>query len=263
MVSRELKSYIIRQLQTHSLEEIKNELTRIGWQEKDIQKTFDNIFKPISAIKIFFIVLLVFILLGAAYSYFFIISPVFVPKPELIKPEIEIPKAKSEILSPPNILEKTELFKSEHIKFLLNELGIYKLHNSPTGDPPRINFVISDIKKVYAIEVNNGEINVTEGAVSSPDIEIESNQNSLISIYEANETKKVVLDYYNKGLIKIDVVADVATLALKGYKSLYDYFGITGAASRNINLEKKDYLLAAAILLIVVLIFLTKFYSEK
>jgi len=232
MTSKELRDYIRKNLKNYSFDMIKGNLMATGFAEKEIDHAFKKITHPAGAFKIFSMFFLCLLLFGSMYAYFFVISPVFVQKPILEKTPLNInAPALSSLPSPVN----QTLIKSGHIIFLLNEIGAYKLHPSLTGENPQINVDVDGRGYSFSV-INNGIIDVQNNL--NPDIKIISNESSLIMIYQSNNTKNAVLTEYNNGSIKIVPIAEMSVLALKGYKSLYDYFGITGSVISNKNVEE-------------------------
>lgn len=255
MVDR-IKDYIKEQLKTRFFSDIKGDLLNKGWPGREIDGAYNKILNPMSTGKLIFIIFaclfLFFLALGgiASAAYFYFIAPLNVQAPMLEKPEIQQP-------SPVQNEQDSEIISPVHLIYLLNEIGAYNLHNSPTGDAPRINFIISDLNKEYSFSVvNNRLINISQ--VSNPDIKIESNRAEIIEIYGSNNTRKTIMDCYNGGRIKVDAVADIASLTLKGYLSLYSYFGITGAVIMEESAVQGSACTTIVILMIVCVAYLIK-----
>jgi len=220
MITPELKNYIKEHLKTQSFKQMKEDLLKVGWPEEDLKNAFNEVSPPIKKWKIISVsVAILFVLIGL-YAYFFIISPAFVSKPNMEKPEMNMS----------NDSLQQGVVKSEHLIFLLNEMGAYKLHNSITGGKPLISFSLNNQQYYFTIK-NNNIIPAVD--LSNPDIKIETDSNTVIQIYNSTNIEETVLTNYNNGNIKVQLLTDIATLALKGYKSLYDYFGITGSVIRN------------------------------
>ena len=85
-------------------------------------------------------ILALFLILGIGYMYFFQISPTFVNKPQLEMPN-------------------QDFLTENHVEFLLNELGAYKLHKDPfTGEPPYMEVVADDVSYYNTVENNKVKI---------------------------------------------------------------------------------------------------------
>jgi hypothetical protein len=184
----------------------------------------NNIPKKISLWKIMGLVILAIfflILVMATYAYFFIINPSFVSKPIIQKPVFE------NITSATVNNTQEVVIKPEHILYLLNEIGAYKLHNTFNGEVPAIEFIVSDKNVKYYFEVKNNKIISMDG-LSQYDLILKANQLTIIEIYDNDETKQSIMNHYNSGELEVEMVADTQTLALKGYSSLAEYFGISG-----------------------------------
>jgi len=145
-------------------------------------------------------ILALFLILSIGYVYFFQISPTFVNKPELEKPS-------------------QEFLTENHVEFLLNELGAYKLHKDPfTGEPPYIEVVVDEVS--YYITVENNEIKIIEHC--DPDLRIYSNPEVLLQMFQSKNIEEEITKLFLEGKISIEILADEKTLALKGYKTIYD-----------------------------------------
>lgn len=160
--------------------------------------------------------LLLFVaVLGVGYAYFFVLSPSFIEKPELEFPEII----------------ENESFSEEQIFYVLNEIDAYKLHNDPFNDePPIIEFIIEKENLLVVVEDNKFE-SLEQGI---PDLRIYSTKEDLYGLLQGNDFEKSLLDKYNKGDIDIEIVADEATLALKGYKAIYDKISSSDKITGNV-----------------------------
>lgn len=249
MVSRKLKRYIKENLRTRSFLEIKNELLKSNWPEKKVEKAFNNIIHPTHIGMIVILSVITILLLGSLYGYFFVVNPIFVSKPDIAKPQM--------IILTNNSSANYSAIKVEHILYLLNEIGAYKLHNSPSGDISKIEFVISDTSKKYSFTVTDNYI-VKMDNLNNFDVRITATQNSIISVFNSNISKTEIMKNYNNGDIKFDTLAEMSTLALKGYTSLYDYFELSGEVILE-NLSSKDRSLYFVILPFMIIALLIAF----
>lgn len=134
----------------------------------------------------------------AAYFYFSVISPI-VPKPETIKPAF---------LAGQNI-------SSEHVQWIANEIGTYKLQPSA-----QIEVVVEGNK--FTVTSKDGKTVSAAGDASDPDMRIVSGRDVFARIFDANNTNAEIISLYKQHLLSIELLKDQATLALKGYKSIYD-----------------------------------------
>src|SRR4030042_1758975 len=212
MVSKKLKRYIKENLRTRSFLDIKNELLKSNWPEKKVEKAFDRIIHPTHLGMIIILSVITILLIGSLYGYFFVVNPIFVSKPYIAKPQLTIPLSN-------NSSANYSTIKVEHILYLLNEIGAYKLHNSPSGDISKIEFVISDVDKRYSFAVTDNYV-VKMNNLNNFDVRITATQNSIISVFNSNVSKTEIMKHYNDGNIKFDTLADMSTLALKGYTAL-------------------------------------------
>lgn len=141
-----------------------------------------------------------FLILGIGYMYFFQISPTFVNKPELEMPN-------------------QEFLTENHVEFLLNELGAYKLHKDPfTGEQPYIEVVSEDVS--YYITVENNQVKVID--YCQPDLKIYGKPDVLLQMFQSKNIEEEITRLFLDGDLSIEILADEKTLALKGYKTIYD-----------------------------------------
>jgi hypothetical protein len=175
--------------------------------------------------KILFIGLTVFILVIlviACYVYFFIINPAFVSKPLVEKPIMS-----NITLNATTNQTQQLVVLPEHILFLLNEIGAYKLHSTLDGEAPGLKFIIKDMNKEYYFQViDNNLINID--SLPQYDLIIKSDQQTIVGVYQSENTQASIMNSYSSGQLELEVIADTYTLALKGYSSLGTYFGISG-----------------------------------
>jgi hypothetical protein len=178
---------------------------------------------------------------GIGYFYFFQISPTFVEKPHLDRPSLD-----------PLINDMNE----SHIKYLLNELDAYKLHDDPlTGEPPIIKIELTDIDEEFTYTVEDNNLELSESL--EPDLILKGNSNDVISVLTSSDLEKSIIDAVNSGDIKIKLVADEKTLALKGYKSIYDKISsneITGAVVTKLGMSNVNNGLSISLLFFISLI---------
>jgi hypothetical protein len=201
MINKELEEYIRKNLKKQSLHEIKRDLIKTGWKEEDIDKTIEELVnkKKIGIGKIIFIIFLCLIALsiiigGLLYFYLFI-APNLIPKPVIEKPPL--------LLNHKNLIENNSNLNTnisanvtnlgpEHIIFLLNEIGVYKLHNSPSGETPIIKFTLSDTEENYYFSViDNRIIQINE---DTPDAVITTNTNKVILVFNSDSIQEEILD---------------------------------------------------------------------
>jgi hypothetical protein len=141
------------------------------------------------------------------YAYFFIISPTFVFKPQLTKPT----------------LAEGEPVGTEHIQWLVNELGAYKLHDSPlSGDKSEIEMYVTTEKKYFSVVTENNVPKATEGRASDPDIRISGSRQVIVQLLASSDMLADTKSMANDGTIQLDILKDMAELVPKGYKALYD-----------------------------------------
>jgi hypothetical protein len=133
--------------------------------------------------------------------YFTIISPV-VEKPNIPKPEF------------------TGEVETVHVQWLVNELGAYKIHASPTGEEAIMEFVVDN--STFTVTNEEGVPEVVEGSADDPDIRITADQQEFIQIFTSEDLNAEVITLYNQGEIGLEILGDETDLALKGYLGVYE-----------------------------------------
>lgn len=144
------------------------------------------------------LVALLVIVAAALYLYFFVISPTGT-KQALEKP----------------MLAPGENISSKHIEWIANELGGYKLQSSA-----EIEFVVEGQK--FSVTTKGGKVVSKVGEASDPDLRITATRDAFARILSASDTNAEIVSLYNQGLISVQLLKDQPTLALKGYKGIYD-----------------------------------------
>lgn len=114
----------------------------------------------------------------------------------------------------------TGTVEEQHVNWIANEIGAYKLHSSLSGEPAEIELVSEG--KTYTITTKDGKPVTSIGAAKSPDLRLTMPQATLIKLLSAADVNAEIVKLYNAGEVKIDLLKDEATLALKGYKGIYD-----------------------------------------
>lgn len=190
-------------------------------------------------IVLFFIAIVSIGVIG--YIYFFLVSPTFVDKP---------------LVEKPTNIEKVGEIDQTHIKYLLNELDVYKLHNDPTTDePPIIQVELIDLEDEFTFTVEDNNIEIFDSL--NPDLIIKGGSNDVMEVLLSSDLEKSVVDAVYAGDIQIEIIADEKTLALKGYKSIYDKMSsnkVTGGVVTEFSLNKINNGLSISLLFFISLI---------
>jgi hypothetical protein len=153
--------------------------------------------------KLFFF-MFILLLLAVGYFYFFQLSPIFVNKPLIEKPAT---------------VENKEI-DFTHISYILNELDAYKLHKEAfTGELAVIEVFIEDTGQHFFVQVNEGKL--VEIETGKPDLTLSTKKETIFRIF-GDTIEKNVFSAVSDGSIKLDIISDEKTLALKGYKAIYD-----------------------------------------
>ena len=139
--------------------------------------------------------------------YFIMISPIFVAKPYIAKPDLGT-----------NI-------EAENVNWLSNELGAYMLHPDLSGSAPIFQVRISDTDDVFTVKVVNNLPSTEANQTAEPDMRMTMTSATFRELYNATDFTAKVNALYDAGSISIELLKDSTTLALKGYKGVYDTLG--------------------------------------
>lgn len=198
------------------------------------------------------------ILITGLHLYFNIFSPTFVKKPYIEKPSIKAPSN--------DVLQEELVVTNDHIEYLANEIGAYKLHKVPfSEDYPELEFRVSDYDKVFTIKIIDGTPESSPGEADNPDLVIYGMQEDIVDILSSGNINDAIVNKIEQGRIGLDVKADEKTLALKGYMSIYNALksknDITAQAVKE--LEPAPFSIWTATLLLVYVVFFVEFFFRK
>ena len=161
--------------------------------------------------------ILILLIISIATFYFTVISPAFVSKPDIEKPSLE------GIFNPDGSIKEGAQVTGEYIRYLVNELGAYKLHNPPFKDEvPEIVYVVSDDGEVFDVKIINNNPEVIEGDSDTADLKLTSSKEVVFRLIASEDVRGSALNSYEEGEIEIEATNDLTTLGLKGYKAVYD-----------------------------------------
>lgn len=178
---------------------------RINWREK-LHSAFG------CTMVIIAVILVVIVFWGA---YYFVIAPNLISKPF-----IENPSLPEDALQ--RIRAGEHIIGAEHINYIINEIGAYKLRRTFwTRKYPIMEFVLTDIGKRYYSYVKDHVPITKEGNAKGEDIVIKGSQETAFNILESETTLAAVKKANNEGEIQTELVANMKLLATKGYLSIY------------------------------------------
>jgi hypothetical protein len=160
----------------------------------------------------------VLIIITIGYFYFFEISPTFVQAPNIENPAVINTNLATNFI----IVNNTNITQN-YLIYFLNKMQVYKLHNNfLTAEKPVIEIYLSDINQAFYFDVINNKVSeLASTSKEDPDIKITSTKEEIIFLVE-NCNTDCIIDAISQGKINFDVVKDEKTLALKGYKTIYD-----------------------------------------
>ncbi|MBW3011471.1 hypothetical protein KY326_04595 [Candidatus Woesearchaeota archaeon] len=150
-------------------------------------------------------ILILFMIIGSVFVYFYYVAPFWASKPYMEK------------------IELTDTLAEDHISYIINEIGGYKLHDAPLGGTQaQMELYIVDTMRKYTITVQDRVSKTFVGDASDPDLRINVEERTIINLYNSEdivaETKRLV----DTGSINIEALKDESVLASKGYKPIYD-----------------------------------------
>ena len=162
-------------------------------------------------------------ILGIGYIYFFIFSPSFIERPEIEKP----------------LLVDNISVSENQIYYFMMKIDAYKLHNNPlNNEPPVIAFKINNEESLVSIE--NNDFRFVNNL--NPDIRIFLSEDTFFEVIQSENFEDILLKKYDQGELEIEIVSSESTLALKGYKSIYDKIASENEITGNIvNLNPDNF----------------------
>jgi len=190
--------------------------TKMGKKKKSHSrdKLKEKLHKIAGYIMAIIALLLVAVVFGGAY--YFVIAPNLISKPLIEKPSLP-----EDGLT--RIQEGEQVIGSDHINYLINEIGAYKLKKPfGTKNYPIMEFVLTDVNKVYYGYVNDHKPTTKKGNAKNQDIVIRGTQETIFNILNSNNTLIAVKEAKDNGEIDVELTADMKILAAKGYLSIYD-----------------------------------------
>lgn len=159
------------------------------------------------------VVIVTFLLAGSVF-YFKYVSPAFVAKPEIERPEVTYLG-----LEPKN----STVIEEAHVQYMANEMGGYMLHADPiTHEEAVMELKMTSTGETFTIKVAENIPEVTRGQATKPDLRLSTDQETMIKILQAEDFNQKILESVNEGKVTLEILTDEKTLALKGYKAIYD-----------------------------------------
>ena len=161
--------------------------------------------------KVIGVVLVLVFLFGLGF-YFTVINNIFASKPELEKPNVDVEK----LMNNPG----TQVIFEEHIEYLANGLGSYKLHDY-SGEDAIIVFEMTDVGKSFAL-IKNGNSEIVEEVFEEYDLIVKGSQMVIIDLLESEDLVGSLKEEVESGNVIVEIVSDEKTLAMKGFLSIYE-----------------------------------------
>jgi len=156
-----------------------------------------------------FILVMLFV---GVFIYLFILSPAFVEKPYVEKPPLDTEN-----------MQTGALISGQHIKYLINEAGGYRLHDdSLTKTRPQFEFYLTDVNQTYNVVIIDNRVYVQEEKLNKPDAKVYITQETMIQLFKSENFKEELVSLVKERKITAQILADKTTLALKGYLALYN-----------------------------------------
>lgn len=113
--------------------------------------------------------------------------------------------------------EAVKEFNEDFVYYLLYQIQFYNLRsNALTGDKPRVSIYADE--DIYSAEIDKGKIIVNKNKIDNPDVIIHTTKVEGVLMLQDS---KYVVESFNSGKSKIELVADKASLFSKGYLKIY------------------------------------------
>jgi len=193
-------------------------------------------------------ILVLLIVVGSVFVYFFYISPIFIAKPYIEKPFLS---------------EDNPSIVSDHITYIVNELGGYKLHGGPFGGIAQMELFFPDINKKFTITVDKHHIYTVGGDAPNPDIVLSATEQVFIDMFRAEDLMTKAKETVKLEMVQVDPIVDETVLAMKGYKAIYDalsgkIIGTSSLFKLTPAVKKLIYLISVIIVAILGIIYVTR-----
>lgn len=113
--------------------------------------------------------------------------------------------------------EAVKEFNEDFVYYMLYQIEFYNLRsNALTGDKPRIS-IYAD-QDIYSAEINKGDILVSKNKINNPDVIIHTTKIEGVLMLQDS---KYIVESFNSGKSKMELVNDKASLFSKGYLKIY------------------------------------------
>ncbi|MFA5020270.1 MAG: hypothetical protein WC533_04180 [Candidatus Pacearchaeota archaeon] len=120
-----------------------------------------------------------------------------------------------------DIVSENVSVQPEHVQYLLNEMGAYKLHNSPlTSNTPKIELVIDG--ESFSAEVVDNKIIIIKEVLENEDIRFITSKEAIFEAIKSDDIVETFKSSIEMGESNYEIVGDKKTLFLKGYLSIYE-----------------------------------------
>jgi hypothetical protein len=124
--------------------------------------------------------------------------------------------------------EAVKEFNEDFVYYLLYQMQFYNLRsNALTRDTPKI-LIYAD-EDIYSAEIDNGEIIIDKDKIDKPDVIIRTGKlEGVLMLQDSN----YIVESFNFGRSKMELVADKSILFSKGYLKIYSKLtgkGVTGS----------------------------------
>lgn len=116
-------------------------------------------------------------------------------------------------------LENVTVIEQAHVKYLLNEIGAWQLHNPPISSDRPVIQVIVDNQEFY-VAVERGVISISRDSMPA-DIKISTTSDEAKKVLASSNIKEAVKSSVQSGKIDLELIAGYTELFSKGYLSLY------------------------------------------
>ncbi|MEK6871729.1 MAG: hypothetical protein AABX16_02395 [Nanoarchaeota archaeon] len=117
--------------------------------------------------------------------------------------------------------EGVEEFNEEYIEYILYALGAQELYTSVVGfGTPKI--ILNIEGEIYNTEIISGVVHLSQNSINDPDFTLTLSKKEIVAGLMAPDIKKFLVESFQLGSVKAEMLASKPELISKGYWKLYE-----------------------------------------
>ncbi|MDA1196437.1 MAG: hypothetical protein O2779_00550 [Nanoarchaeota archaeon] len=164
------------------------------------------------------ILAVVAIILVFGATYLLVIEPNSINKPDIEKPPLA--EKAAELAD-----QGQAVITTNHLDYLINEMGGYKLKPSPVSkDPAVMEFYLTDTKTHFTTVITDNVPKTIAGKAIDPDVRLSGTQRTIITVLSSDNMIEAIQKELDIGTIQAEILKDAKVLGFKGYLSIYELF---------------------------------------